>query len=235
MYGSDPLGVLTWRFAQSTRAATASRRDLLSHSVDLAHMLVGRSTRVVGIARDVHHGAPAARSRAAGHYGRGAPGDPTGPVTNEDYVGALVDLRERRARHVRVVAHDGRPREPDGLRRVRHEGRALVEPRAAERAAACTSRTTSRTRATPRSSAAIASRTTATSCPGSANGIGFEDLIAIEDYEFLNAVARGEPYEPGFDARPRVRRRAGRAASGRGTRGRWEDVVPVPVAAGHAR
>ena len=28
--------------------------------------------------------------------------------------------------------------------------------------------------------------------PGSANGIGFEDLVAIEDYEFLNAVARGE-------------------------------------------
>ena len=36
--------------------------------------------------------------------------------------------------------------------------------------------------------------------PGSANGIGFEDLVAIEDYEFLNAVARREPYEPGFDA-----------------------------------
>jgi hypothetical protein len=35
--------------------------------------------------------------------------------------------------------------------------------------------------------------------PGSANGIGFEDLVAIEDYEFLNAVARGEPHEPGFD------------------------------------
>ena len=31
-------------------------------------------------------------------------------------------------------------------------------------------------------------------------GIGFEDLIAIEDYEFLQAVeVEGRPHEPGFE------------------------------------
>ena len=44
--------------------------------------------------------------------------------------------------------------------------------------------------------------------PGSANGIGFEDLIAIEDYEFLNAVARDEPLRARLRRRPRLRRRA---------------------------
>ena len=34
--------------------------------------------------------------------------------------------------------------------------------------------------------------------PGSANGIGFEDLIVIEDYEFCRAVAERRPFEPGF-------------------------------------
>ena len=37
---------------------------------------------------------PSARSRCpgAGHYGRGAPGDPTGEVTNEDYAGMLCEF-----------------------------------------------------------------------------------------------------------------------------------------------
>jgi hypothetical protein len=35
--------------------------------------------------------------------------------------------------------------------------------------------------------------------PGSGNGIGFEDLVTIEDYEFCSAVAEGRPFEPGFE------------------------------------
>ncbi|HWM19370.1 MAG TPA: Gfo/Idh/MocA family oxidoreductase, partial [Ilumatobacteraceae bacterium] len=34
--------------------------------------------------------------------------------------------------------------------------------------------------------------------PGSANGIGFEDLICIEDHEFLTSVAAGRTHVPGF-------------------------------------
>ena len=34
--------------------------------------------------------------------------------------------------------------------------------------------------------------------PGNALGLGFEDLVAIEDYEFLQAVAEGR-HEPGFE------------------------------------
>ena len=36
--------------------------------------------------------------------------------------------------------------------------------------------------------------------PGSGNAIGFEDLVAIEDYEFCSAVAEDRPYEPSFEA-----------------------------------
>ena len=53
-----------------------------------------------------------------------------------------------------------------------------------------------------------------------------EDLIAIEDYEFLNAIARGESYEPGFDAALDVV--AVQAALVRSWEsGSWETVVPV--------
>ncbi len=34
---------------------------------------------------------------------------------------------------------------------------------------------------------------------GSANGIGFEDLICIEDHEFLESIAAGRKHTPGFD------------------------------------
>ena len=62
--------------------------------------------------------------------------------------------------------------------------------------------------------------------PGRANGIGFEDLIAIEDYEFLGAVARGEPFRPGFeDALAYVAFQSALVRSWES--GAWETVVPV--------
>ena len=59
--------------------------------------------------------------------------------------------------------------------------------------------------------------------PGSANGIGFEDLVVIEDLEFLRSVAERRPHEPSFDdALAFVRRAGGAAASAES--GRWEDA-----------
>src|SRR5215203_2471446 len=62
--------------------------------------------------------------------------------------------------------------------------------------------------------------------PGSANGIGFEDLVVIEDYEFCRAVAERRPHRPGFeDALAAV---SVQAALLRSTEsGRWEDVVSL--------
>jgi len=88
MYGSDPLGVLSWRFEQDEGGYGASS-DLLSHVVDLAHMLVGPIARVVGTRATTITERPLP-GPGASHYGRGTAGDPTGPVTNEDYAGLLA-------------------------------------------------------------------------------------------------------------------------------------------------
>jgi hypothetical protein len=62
--------------------------------------------------------------------------------------------------------------------------------------------------------------------PGSANGIGFEDLVAIEDYEFCRAVAEGRPFAPGFaEAVEWVSVQAALLRSAQ-TRA-WEDVVSL--------
>ena len=89
MYGSDPLGVLSWRFQQDQGGYGVSS-DILSHVVDLATVLVGPITKVLGTSGDVHPERPLPQGDGTTHYARGHPGDPTGAVTNEDYAGALV-------------------------------------------------------------------------------------------------------------------------------------------------
>jgi hypothetical protein len=62
--------------------------------------------------------------------------------------------------------------------------------------------------------------------PGSANGIGFEDLVAIEDYEFCRAIAEERPFSPGFgEAVEWVSVQAALLRSAQS--GAWEDVVSL--------
>ena len=62
--------------------------------------------------------------------------------------------------------------------------------------------------------------------PGSANGIGFEDLVVIEDYEFCRSVVEGRPHDPGFaEAVEWVSVQAALLRSAE--TGRWDDVVSL--------
>src|SRR3954452_2752325 len=90
MYGADPLGLLSWRFLIE-EGGYGVTSDLLSHAVDLAHFLIGPITRLVGTTETFIRERPLAIG-GAGHYGRGNPGDPTGEVTNEDYAAVLCEF-----------------------------------------------------------------------------------------------------------------------------------------------
>ena len=227
MYGSDPLGVLSWRFEQEEGGYGASS-DLLSHTVDLAHMLIGPIARVVGTRATTVTERPIPQPGAS-HYGCGAAGDPTGPVTNEDYVGLLAVFE-------------------NGARGTFESSRTMVGPESQMAfdvygTKGALSWNLERLNELQLYLAGDEPHTGYTTIfggdrfphhrnfvPGSANGIGFEDVIAIEDYEFLNAVARGEPYEPSFDAAldfvavQAALIRSWKSAS-------WEDVVPIALEA----
>src|SRR5262249_35916898 len=227
MYGSDPLGVLSWRFEQDEGGYGVSS-DLLSHAVDVAHMLVGPIARVVGTRATTIAERPLPQPGAS-HYGRGAAGDATGPVTNEDYAGLLAVFE-------------------NGAQGTFESSRSIVGPESQMAfdvygTKGALSWNLERLNELQVYVAGDEPHTGYTTVfggdrfpphgnfvPGNANGIGFEDLIAIEDHAFLDAVARGDRCEPRCEAA--LDYVAVQAALIRSWEsGSWENVVPVALEA----
>jgi predicted dehydrogenase len=219
MYGSDPLGPLSWRFLLD-QAGHGVTTDLLSHSVDLAHMLLGPITRVVGT---THTFIPERPVTAAGtHYARGSADDPRGAVTNEDYAGMLCEFAGGargtfEASRTIVGPESQMAFEVYGtkgalswnLERLNELQVYLVEDELHTGY-----RTVFGGDRFPYHGSFV---------PGSANGIGFEDLVVIEDLEFLRSVAERRAHEPSFDdALAFVNVQAALLRSVES--GRWEDV-----------
>jgi len=86
-YAKDPNGVLSWRFLAEQGYGTLS--DLLSHAIDMAHLIAGPIADVVGNRRTFIGSRPLPHAGGT-HYDSAGPDGPRGEVTNEDYVGALV-------------------------------------------------------------------------------------------------------------------------------------------------
>ena len=223
MYGSDPLGVLSWRFLVD-QAGYGVTTDLMSHSVDLAHLLIGPITRVIGTTETFIRERPLPAASGT-HYGRGQAGDPTGAVTNEDYAGMLCEFA-------------------NGARGTFEASRSIVGPESqmafdvygtkgalgwnleklnelqlylAEEELHTGYRTVFGGDRFPYHGHFV---------PGSANAIGFEDLVVIEDYEFCRSLATGREHRPAFaDAVEWVSVQAALLKSAES--GRWEDVVSL--------
>jgi predicted dehydrogenase len=215
MYGADPLGVLSWRF-QEGHGVTS---DLLSHAVDLAHMLVGPIVRVVGTTATF---IPERPLGSGSHYGRGRPEDPRGPVLNEDYAGMLCEFAS-------------------GVRGSFEASRTIVGPESqmafdvhGTHGALGWNLERLNELQLYRAIDDLGSGYTTVFggerfphhgrfAPGSANGIGYEDLVTIEDYEFCASVAAGRPHTPSFaDALRWVEVQAALLRSVES--GRWEAV-----------
>ena len=91
MYGSDPLGLLSWRF-DSEISGYGVLGDIMAHVTDMALHLCGPVKRLVSNAHTFIEERPLPIPGKGTHYSRGAPDDPKGRVDNEDYVGALLEF-----------------------------------------------------------------------------------------------------------------------------------------------
>ncbi len=90
MYGSNPLSQLTWRF-QNKIAGSGVVGDILSHSIDMAHYLVGDIRRVSASRRTFIKERPLPSAHGT-HFSLGTADSPKGKVDNEDYAGVLVEF-----------------------------------------------------------------------------------------------------------------------------------------------
>jgi predicted dehydrogenase len=227
VYGADPLGLLTWRYRLDEGGHGVST-DILSHVIDLATFLVGPITSLVGTTETTIRERPLPVAGRGGHYERGALGDPTGAVTNEDYAGMLA-------------------RFGGGAVGTFEASRALVGPESqmafdiygTEGALSWNLERMNELRLYLRADGRHAGYRTVFAgerfpyhgafVPGQANGIGFEDLVVIEDYEFCRSVVEGRPHHPGFaDAVDYVSVQAALLRSHES--GRWEPVESLRAA-----
>jgi len=223
MYGADPLGVLSWRFLVD-QAGHGVTTDLMSHSVDLALMLMGPITRVVGTTETFIPERPLAVDGGT-HYGRGRPGDPTGTVTNEDYAGMLCEFANAARGTFEASRSIVGPESQMAFDVYGTQG-ALgwnleklneLQLYLTEDELHTGYRTVFGGDRFPYHGNFV---------PGSANGIGFEDLVVIEDYEFCRSIAAGREHRPGFaDAVEWVSVQAALLKSAQS--GSWEDVVSL--------
>lgn len=197
IYGADPLGVLSWRYRVDEGGYGVST-DLLSHSVDLAHHLIGRITRVVGSAETFITERPLAAAGRGTHYEAGRPDDPRGQVTNEDYTGMLC-VFENGARGAFEVSRS----------MVGPESQMAIDVYGTDGALSWNLERMNEMRLYLRSDDRHAGYRTILGgdrfphhgnfVPGNANGIGFEDLVVIEDLEYCESVTAARPHQPGFE------------------------------------
>lgn len=224
MYGRDRLGLLSWRFLQE-EAGFGVLSDIMSHAIDMAQYLCGPITRVVSVKEIFVKERPLPTPGEGTHYGRGKPGDPTGKVTNEDYVGALVEF----ANGVRGTLEADRsifgPQSSMALELNGSKGAAswdheklnqlqlylpeeqpvdgFIEVLAGD--------------AFPHQGNIV---------PGGGNSLGYEDMKIIEALEFLRSIEAGRRFRPDFgDALATGSVAAAMARSWETER--WEDVVSL--------
>jgi predicted dehydrogenase len=226
MYGRDRLGFLSWRFLQE-EAGYGALSDIMSHAIDMAQFLCGPIRRVVAVKETFVQERPIPVPGSGTHYDRGKPGDPTGPVTNEDYVGALVEFES-------------------GVRGTLEADRSIFGPQSSmafelngsKGAAAWDHERLNQLQLyLPEEQptdgfievlAGDAFPNQGHIVPGGGNSLGYEDLKLIEAFEFLQSVEAGRQHHPGFtDALANASVAAAMVRSWASER--WEDVVSLRI------
>jgi predicted dehydrogenase len=224
MYGRDRLGLLSWRFLQE-EAGYGALSDIMSHAIDMAQYLCGPVRRVVAVKETFVRERPLPVPGQGTHYDRGKPGDPTGAVTNEDYVGALVEF----ANGVRGTLEADRsifgPQSSmafelngsKGAASWDHERMNQLQLYLPEEQPTDGFIEVLAGDAFPNQGGIV---------PGGGNSLGYEDMKLIEALEFLRSVEAGRRHRPDFgDA---VENASVAAAMVRSwSSERWEDVVSL--------
>lgn len=208
-YASNPQTVLSWRFQKEFSGLGVSG-DLLSHLVDMSLFLAGPIKRVVGnqetFIRRRPSAASLAQSAAPLAHSTAVTSGPLLDVTNEDYVGALVQFANGAQGSLEVC------RVIQG-----HKCDWSFEVEGTQGAVSWNfERMNELNVFCPDGTAAHDGYTRIVSGPGhpfharfnpaTGTGLGYDDLKTIEAHQFLKSIAEQRQGEPGFAEALRVAR-----------------------------
>lgn len=222
-YAGDPLGFLSWRFDESQGLGTLG--DLMSHAIDMAHLMAGPLDRLVANRETFIRERPIPTPGVGTHYDVATGHEPRGPVTNEDYVGALVRFANGAQGHLeacRVISgskcdisfevHGTKGAIRWSMERMNelHVQRRRPDRPAEDGYVELLS--------------GPAHPYHARFNPAWGTPIGYDDTKVIEAYHFLRSIATGEQGEPGFREAFQVAR-VQEAIIRSWTSGRWETVT----------
>jgi predicted dehydrogenase len=197
-YAGDPNAFLSWRFDGDQGLGALG--DLMVHAIDMAHMLAGPIARVTADRQIFIRDRPLPVPGRGTHYDVGGSDDPRGPVTNEDYVSALVHFA-------------------GGARGMLEACRVITGPRCdmsfeihgTRGAIKWTMERMNELQVHVRDDEAPADDGYTTLLSGPAHpyhrhfnpgwgvNLGYDDLKVIEAHTFLESVASGVQAEPGFE------------------------------------
>ena len=225
-YGANPDQPMEWRYSAEGGGHGAAS-DLLSHAVDLAHFLVGGLSKVVGYTSTTIHERPTGKIRDGRIDSADHGGARTAPVTNEDSAAMLCAFETGASgtfEASRVL--------------VGPESQMAFEVYGTEGSVAWNLESLNELRLYLRSDGRHAGFRKVLGgerfghhgyfAHGSGIGPGFEDLILIQDFEFLRAVVDETLFQPNFRDAARfgnVQAALLRSVSS----GHWEPVTPVGV------
>ena len=227
-YASNPQGVLSWRF-QRELAGLGGLGDLMSHVIDMAHMLIGPVQQVIGNEHTFIPERPLATPGEGSHFSVGT-GGPVGPVTNEDYVSALVRFAngvQGTFEVCRVISaskcqmafevHGTKGALSWDFERMNELNVFLPD-----HVPGCQD-------GFVRIASGPEHPSHARFNPGPAVGLGYDDLKVIETYHFLESISKGKQGEPGF-AEALAVAQVQAAIIRSWERAGWEEIAP----AGHS-
>lgn len=224
-YASDPRGVLSWRF-QRQLSGWGTLGDLMSHVVDMSLMLAGPIQAVVGNRETFIRQRPLSTPGLGTHFSVGAEGDPTGDVTNEDYVGVLL----RSANGVQGSL--------EACRVIQgHKCQMAFEVNGTAGGLSWDFERMNELRVfSPNGSGAHDGYTRVVTGPehpfharfnpGFGVGLSYEDLKTIELHQFMKSIAEGKQRDPGFTEALRVAEVLAAIERSWETE-RWQDVEPI--------
>jgi predicted dehydrogenase len=221
MYGSNPHSVLSWRFQREV-AGLGTLGDLMSHVADMAHMMVGPVKRVVSDRETYIKQRPLAVHGEGTHFSVRTDG-PHGDVTNEDYVGTLVEFENGVHGSLEVCRVMFGPKCEHGFEVHGTKGALSWNFEKMNELNVYLPDQESGHDGYVRIYSGPEHPFHANFNPGPAVGLGYNDLKTIEAHQFLKSVLEGRQGEPSFAEALAVAEFQS-AVEASWQSGHWEDV-----------